>query len=108
MQECTTNDRSDGTGTKKAPERSFGAQEHPPTATRRPSVSQICDDRFTHVGGQRQLKSSSPFTADIQRSILPVDVIKLEKHHFAGAQAQPRKQEQDGIVASPNRSAAVN
>jgi hypothetical protein len=71
-------------------------------------MSEIRDDRFADIGGQRQLEPPAALATHAQGAILPVDILELEKRHFTGTQTQPRKQQQDRIVASPDRGVSID
>src|SRR5260370_16157267 len=73
-----------------------------------PSVLKLRCDRPADIFGQGQLDQPAPFAVDAQGTVLPVDIIQFEKHHFAGTQTQPRKQQQNRIVASSDRGASID
>src|ERR1044071_6563905 len=106
--EPMVNDRSNATGPSKTADGGFDAQKYAPTGALWPSTPQIRGDRFANFRRQRQLATLSALATDTQLSRAPVNVIELERRHFAGTQAQACEQEQDGVIATPRGGAPID
>jgi hypothetical protein len=107
-QECTTNDCSYGALTQKSAKRSSGAQKHPTAAATGSSVPKISHDRIPHILRQRKLRAPTTLAMDAEASVLPVDVVELQRGHLSGTQPQASEQQQDRVVAPSHRSAAID
>src|SRR5436853_6703609 len=105
--EGTPNDRSNTT-LAKAAYRSFVAQKHATISAARASVVQVSGDCRANI--RRKRKNSLPiaFSSNAHLSDVPVNVIELEKSHFAGTQPQPCEQQDDRVVAAADRSMPID
>ncbi len=89
-------------------DRSPDAQEDAPTAAPWPAVTQIVRDRSADLVRQWQRVAYSALRTEVQCSAGPIDVVEFEERNFTQAKAKPCKQEQNGVVATTDGSAAVD
>ncbi len=77
------NDRSNSTLAQKTTYGSFAAQKHATTGAARASVAQVSRDRCADIRRKRKGSSLMAFASDAHLSDTPVNILKLEKGHFA-------------------------
>src|SRR6266576_3599677 len=82
--ECMPNDRSNGTLAQETASGSFAAQKHATTGVVRASAAQVGRDCRADIRRKRKSGSLIAFASDAHLSYVPVNVIELEKSHFAG------------------------
>src|SRR5665213_1226573 len=85
--QCATNDAANGAEAKGVP-RSSHADKELARRTRRTNVTQIVDQRRTHILGQRQSFQSLALAAHNDLAALPVWVVQGHGKHFATAQTE--------------------
>ena len=73
----------------------------------RPTVLQIGGDSLTNFVWQRQKIAAVALAGNGDDASGPVHVIKCQTDDFASPQPQPCQEQQDGAVASPNRTETV-
>ena len=83
------------------------AQEDKSGGARRPSLAEIEADRPPDVYGQRESIMDLAFSANNELSLSPTQVVELERHHLARAQAKTRQQQKDGVVPPARRRRPV-
>ena len=81
-------------------------QEHRPALAPRPTAK-IGHDRLADIDRQRQLVIAAALAAHEQQPAAPVDVIEPDRGDLAGAQPQPRQQQQDRVVAPADQPAPI-
>ena len=84
--------------------RSPGLQEHLPPIARRPPAPQVRGDRLAHISRQRQPVLATALAADHELTSAPVDVIKRQAGDLAAAQPQPQQQDDQRVIAPPERA----
>ena len=100
-------DAADGHRGTEAPVRSYCANEHTPCPARRAAVPQIGRQSPPDVFGQGQRLATLPFAGQGHDTLVPVEVVQRQGGRFAGAQAQPRQQQEDGMVPPAGGRAQV-
>ena len=83
------------------------ADEQPPGLTYRPAGPQVLCQSLSHLAWQRQRLQPISLAMHGHYSFVPIEVIQRKRDHFAGAQPEPRQQQQDGVVPLPRSRAAV-
>src|ERR1700731_314061 len=78
-----SNDRSNATRAQKAADRGFAAQKHTTTRAARASVPQVGGDCRADLRWKGKRGSLIAFTSDAYLSGVPVNILQLEKGHFA-------------------------
>ena len=81
--EGMSNNRSDTTLAQKTADGSFAAEKHATTGATRASVTQVRSNRRADICWQGKGGSMTAFAADAHLSDVPVNILKLEKGHFA-------------------------
>ena len=87
--------------------RGLCANEHAPRPARRAAVPQIGRQSPPNFVGQGQRLATLPFSGQRYQTLVPVEVVQRQGGHFAAAQAQPRQQQQDGMVPPAGGRALV-
>ena len=81
--ERMSDDRSNATRAQKAADRAFAAQKHATARAARASVAQVGGDCSADIRWKGECGSLIAFTSDAHLSSVPVNILQLEKGHFA-------------------------
>jgi len=92
------NDGGDGDGVCKTTHRSSMSKENSATGTAWAAEAQIACDGFTNVAWQRHLGHASTFALDGDPTVVPIDIIQLQRNNLAGSQTQAGEQQENGVV----------
>src|SRR5665213_960858 len=87
--------------------RRLGAQKNTPRRALGPAVAQVRRDRFADIRRKRQLAPAA-LAAHGELPRAPIDVIELQRHHFARSQSEPGQHQQDRIVAPSHRALPID
>lgn len=72
-----------------------------------PAMLHVVGQRLTDIGRKRQAFPAASLAAHQQLTGPPVDIAQLDRRHLARAQAQPRQQHQDRVIAATASAAAI-
>jgi hypothetical protein len=91
-------DAGDGGGVCETTQGSSMAKEDSATGTAWASEAQIACDGFADVGWQRHLGQASTFAMDGDPTIVPIDIVQLQRYNLAGPQTHAGEQQENGVV----------
>ncbi len=83
------------------------SDEDLPRGAARASLAQVLRQCFADVVWKREAVNAGMSIANLELAGLPVDVLQLQSYHLAGPKAEPRKQEDDRVVARPTRCSPI-
>jgi hypothetical protein len=91
-------DAGDGGGVRKTTHGSSMAKENSATGTAWASEAQIACDGFADIGWQRHLGYASTFAMDGDPTIVPIDIVQLQRNNLARPQTDAGEQQENGVV----------
>jgi hypothetical protein len=86
-----SDDAVDRTRPGKTADRGMRPQEHTAAGTAGSSVPEVRGDRRADVGRDGEDGPGTAFASDGDLSAFPIQIVQLEKGHFARPQSQPRE-----------------
>jgi hypothetical protein len=76
------------------------AKEDTSTRAERPTISEVKRDRSPDIRKHRQALNIPPFPADNNFAAAPTEIPDLKGGDLAGAEAQAREEQEDGVVST--------
>ncbi|MEI9986089.1 MAG: hypothetical protein WDN69_24685 [Aliidongia sp.] len=101
--ERAANDTADGRRADEASPGRTGPNEDAACRTSRPVLTQIVDQGCPDIRRQRQPCQPLTFAVHNDLAAFPIEIVQGHGGDLAAAQAEPREQHQDGVIATTRR-----
>jgi len=85
----------------------LGADEHAPRCAARAVGAQVRGERRAHLGWEREAIAKPALAADDDLPLPPAQVVELERHDLARAQAEAGQEQEDGVISASDCRGSV-